>query len=283
MAIDAETAKRILEGTVTEPAEEALELRDDAVTETPGGEPANLEGVDEGEGQPGEGEGKEGGKREPHPLEEFGVRGSGDDALLGQLNERIQDLSARLEMAERELEAEKSRKAHPMAGMTEDEVNERIEELGEKGKMAEAATLLADWREFQKSKSGPQINPEKLTEGYKSELARYVRIAPENQRLLHMMIEPKIASRLAQFGGVIRGDRQGAADLIHLACLGMKAEEILQKGIKIGRASVGVSSPAGGSGSPGVKFGPKSSSAARRRETAASMFMPGKQSARRKT
>jgi len=221
-------------------------------------------------------------KAEPHPLAEFGVGADsdGDSVLLAEAQQQVRVLNTRIQSLEAELDAVRSMKANPLVSMSEAEMKKKVEELADDGKTVEAVSLMADWRDAQKLKDKPVgVSVEELNERTRAELYRYASQSPEKKAFLAMLADKKIASQLERFSGIIRADRPGAADLLHLACLGLKRDEIYKKGYEAGRASVGVSSPSDGSGKAanlkGVPVSTPGGQTARRNQTVAAKLLRG--------
>jgi hypothetical protein len=256
MGFETEEARRLLEGIpVEDPAKSASgDARDKTEGSLAnGGDQTAGAGVDPEGATAGEG----GEQKEPHPLAEFGVTASGEESLARDYSEQVQAMTARIQTLEAELTAERTRKSNPLMMMSEEDVNKRVEELADDGKTVEAVKLLTDWREAQRAKDQPAgASAADMQERIKNELFKYAASSPERKQVLVMLADPKMAPRLQRFAGVIRGEMPGSAEALHMICLGMKANDIYQKGLADGRASVGLSSAGGGSRPSALKNSP---------------------------
>ena len=181
--------------------------------------------------------------QEPDPvvntvLGEYGVADPDSAA-----REWMQTMSARVEQLEMELLSSQELRNHPMANLSQDDVNEQVTELREKGKHVEADKILNDWRDYKEmSNKGAQSF---IGERAKQEIIRYIQQGGGREKLGTMLQDEATVAQLKRYTGLIRADLPGGAEVLHLVILGMKAGEIAAAAARSARESFQKRPPAG--------------------------------------
>ena len=157
--------------------------------------------------------------------------------------EWMQTMSARVEQLEMELLSSQELRNHPMANLSEDDVNDRVTELREKGKHVEADKILSDFRQYKDmSANGAQSV---IGDRAKQEIIRYIQQGGGREKLGTMLQDEATVARLKRYTGLIRADLPGGAEVLHLVVLGMKAGEIAAAAARSARESFQKRPPAG--------------------------------------
>ena len=231
---ESETAETIPEddGEPTE-AEGTPEAELDAAESTPADESE--------EGKP---TGKKGSKKvedEDQPLAEYGLLSTRKpEEMEAHYRAQFDALQSRITELESELENARAMKSDPIASMSKDDLNQKLKEYRDEEKYVEAEELYNSWKDKQNAPAGDR---KALLNRVESEVVRYARLGGGNEALIKMLADEKNQARLSRFAGLIRADRTGGAEVLHLVLLGLEAPRIYTKGVQAGRTSVGKIGP----------------------------------------
>lgn len=167
-------------------------------------------------------------------LSEYGVGEETGTIDTESLVNRITEL-------ESELDYERQRKFNPVYHLSEDEINDKVEALRDKGKHTEAEKMLKEWNE-RDSASASSVSDSRR-KAAEREVMGYISSGGGNEKLANLLQDKTLAPVIKELTGIINLHLPGSARVLHRVLLGYKVGEIARKAEEKGRASISMGQP----------------------------------------
>ncbi len=236
MAIDMDVVRDIMNFREPTPSETDTQLAGVEAQAAPPEPSAPTQAADAQAPAPAEPAGQEKAAAVEDLLKEYGVEA--DPETPEFMRQQLESYQARIADLDAELAATRMRASDRVYGMTAEEVNDKVEDLKEKGRHAEATELLKKWSQRD------EFTPEAVTKARRvlaeKELQSY---AAKSPHFVAVAGKPELQAFYKQVEPIINMDRPGAARVLHLAIKGLMAGEMIKRGYEMGRMSVTMRPP----------------------------------------